>query len=1109
MTILIVGYYGFANAGDEAILAGIVDQLRLQSPGVRLIVCSGNPKATTAAFGVMAVAWNRFAEIEPALRSADLVLIGGGGLFHDYWGADPDTLLTDRHWGIAYYAGCALLAALNGKPLMLYAVGVGPLVSDYGIRLTRAACEAASLVTVRDAASRELLLRIGISGARVRVTADPAFAFRPEPISDPRAFASAGFQLRRPLLGVAVRNWSVGVNPAFFERELAAALDLYLDRSQGSVILFPFQQLQGAHEDDRAIAQRVLEQLRPTPHAAIARDALQPSQVYAAFADCQVILGMRLHALIFAATLRIPSVALSYDPKIDALPSPAFTLDVKSIDARTLSRALIDAIPTMPASVDDLAARARETASLALQLLASPPAQPHLSADALDLLRRGISSQIRSVQDARTETEQAESRLAGFDRENQSLRAHLREREAHLTNLNTRSEAALNAALDAHRAELAQVRAATLAEVDRFRSAFENELNAQRSQKAWQLMLLFRKAYTLLFRGPKTAFLGWAAGAAIGKWGSLQEFEPRFPDISTYLPDTLRFPANAPRPPAAPQRNPPQTNRYDILILAIIDFDFRFQRPQQIAAEMARRGHRVFWISPTRFVDPSSSDPFQIVSLREHLWEVHLRCPSADIYLGELRPDHVTAMTSALAALRDEWGIGENAVLIQLPFWRRLALQMRRELGSKLLYDCMDDWETFQNMGTFNVSEEKALVGECDILVVTGAELCDKFQGQGLAPVLVRNGADFAFFAEAKPADLLPGVPHPIIGYFGAIADWIDLDLVFDVAQSRPQYSFVLIGQIFGRDTSQLQALPNVFLLGNKRYEDIPAYLLHFDACLIPFLLNQVTKSTDPVKLYEYFSLGKPVVATDMAELGQCGDLVYIGRGAEDFAQKIDQALSPPDAALRERRIHFAESNTWASRVDQLDRATSALFPPVSILIVTYNSAAFIQGCLDSVLANTAHPACEIIVVDNASIDGSRALLERYPGIKLLALSTNTGFAAANNRAAQEAAGAYLVFLNADTLVPPGWLHILLAHLDRDPSIGQICPVTNFAGNEAKINVSYSNQKQMEDFTDTRRRTERGRVLDVEVSSSVLLSRTPGRLDPCGGAGYRLRHGNV
>src|SRR4029079_8909568 len=128
------------------------------------------------------------------------------------------------------------------------------------------------------------------------------------------------------------------------------------------------------------------------------------------------------------------------------------------------------------------------------------------------------------------------------------------------------------------------------------------------------------------------------------------------------------------------------------------DFDFRFQRPQQIAAEFARRGHRVFWISPTRFLPASSTKPYDVLPLRDNLWEIHLRSRQPDIYLGELTSDDVHTMSQALEHLYRDWTIVAPTVLIQLPFWRRLALKLRAAYGSQLLYYCMDDWETFENM---------------------------------------------------------------------------------------------------------------------------------------------------------------------------------------------------------------------------------------------------------------------------------------------------------------------------------------------------------------------------------------------------------------------------
>ena len=1191
--IFLVGYYGFGNIGDEAILSTILAEFRARQPDLRMVVASGNPQNTTAEHGVEAVGWNDMAAIHRAVQAADLVVVGGGGLFHDYWGVDPDTFLTGKHWGVSYYAGPALLATLYRKRLMLYAVGVGPLYSAHGIKLTRLAAQAAHAITVRDAGSKTALEDLGIPAGQIQVTADPAFAFQPALTSSLASAVNQDFVLRRPVLGAAPRYWSIGVHPDFLERELAAAFDLFLQQTGGTVVLVPCQNLSGERENDRATATRILEHMRLRERAAITGGPATPDQVYSWLKDCDVVLGMRLHALIFAAMAGVPAAALSYDPKIDEIVKRLghghFSLDVKDFTGPELASQLVRALGRGEQSreaaglvVADLRKAAADNVSIAFGLLEAPQAEMNLSPESFDLMARSlftgsqfVSQWQEAVQTAardaarfaedrdwlQNENKLATQQVARLEQEKQAVSGKLAEttglyqaaeeaaarehklateqlatisgrlKEAEETvarnaakfaedrdwllsekslvsqqlaevarqrqaaeqenralaqklgeaDLRRRALEEARSALqtvvanlrakvqlsDAHReaeesrnqfaARLRQAdeaRGFVQGEIDLYRSRFENELAVYRSQRAWKAMLVCRKAYTLYHRS-MAQFLGWVLGLPFVRTGPLEEHDLTFPDIANYVPATFRrswldiktpdiktpdIEMSQPAESAlSTVETPPQRDQYDVLILAIIDFDFRFQRPQQIAAEFARRGHRVFWISPTRFLPASSPKAYEVLPLRENLWEIHVRSRQPDIYMGDLQPDVVNAMAEALGDLYRDWTIAEHAVLAQLPFWRRLALELRAAHGSKLLYDCMDDWETFENMGKFNVSEEKHLVQECDVLVVTGAELQRKYQAQGLNPVLARNGADFPFFSQARPNDLLAGVPKPIVGYFGAIADWIDLDLVYAVAKSRPQYSFAMIGQVFGRDISQLESLPNVRMLGSKPYADIPAYLYHFDACTIPFLINQVTKATDPVKLYEYFSLGKPVVATNMAELGQCGDMVYIGHDPEDFAGKLDLALSETDADLPRRRIEFARANTWSSRVEDIDRAIRRAFPLVSILIVTYNSAAFVRPCLDSILRNTSYPSYEVILVDNGSTDDTVELLNGYAGrdsrMRVFALPQNLGFAGGNNHAARQSRGEHLIFLNIDTMVTSGWIERLLRHARQDPSL--------------------------------------------------------------------------
>jgi polysaccharide pyruvyl transferase CsaB len=1062
-SVFIAGYYGFENAGDEAILRCMVEHLRALRPGLDIAVASGSPEETAARYGVRGVPWNEIQAVRGAVEQCTLVLVGGGGIFHDYWGVDPDAFLTDRHWGPVYFAGPALLAMLYEKPLMLYAVGVGPLVSEHARGFTRAACDAANTITVRDAGSKELLEAIGVAGGKIAVTADPAFAFSP----DGCAAAAGPAPGPCPIVGVSLRPWAIGAYPEFWQREVAAALDAFLEKHGGSILFLPFQTHAGERENDVAVAERVRSAMRAPDAVRVLTDS-SPEALYAATGKCDVVLGMRLHALVFAFLNRRPFVALSYDPKVGEFLHAAgiegFSTDITAVDARRLAamldRALADG-KRFGAPLDglrhDFARLARENACAAIKLLETPGGA-HMAQSAAPLLARSLKVQ---------QTENAELKAQRTAAVNERDIA-VNERGIALAELHSARKLLADGAagLAAHRSRMA------------------SELKAYRSQRAWTAMLAIRKAYTLLTRDGKLAFGKWLLRLPFAGLGPLAPYELPFPDVAENVPPALlERPSTHGAPAIGRQR------KYDLIVLAIIDFDFRFQRPQQIAAQFARDGHRVFWISPTRFLPPSSAEPYRLTPLRDNLWEIQLRGRQPDIYLGRLSAELMASMAAGLRQLCRDGAVSESVALIQLPFWRQVALRLRQDRGCAVVYDCMDEWATFPNMGEFNVSEERQLVREADVLAVSGRTLLEKFRAAELQPVLARNGVDFAFYNQPHPSVSGLRASKPVIGYFGAIADWMDLELVRSAALARPQYSFVMVGQVFRDDISRIE-LPNVHLLGSKPYAEIPSYLEHFDVCVIPFVLNEVTKATDPVKLYEYLARGKPVVATAMTELAECGDLIYIARDADDYAVQLDRAVAENDPAQRERRVAYAAANTWERRCQTLDAAIRGVFSLVSIVVVTHNSVEFVRPCLESIAAETSYPNYEVIVVDNASTDGTLEAIRAQmasraagnPRVKVQELPANIGFAAANNAGAQAAAGDYLVLLNSDTIVTSGWLGRLLRHLQRNPEVGLVCPVTNFAGNEAMIEIAYVSAEEMQTFAQELARSNEGRLLDIEVA---------------------------
>jgi glycosyltransferase involved in cell wall biosynthesis len=469
------------------------------------------------------------------------------------------------------------------------------------------------------------------------------------------------------------------------------------------------------------------------------------------------------------------------------------------------------------------------------------------------------------------------------------------------------------------------VRVSTQLGIAAFQKQFREELGEYKKQRAWRLMLLARKAYSLACMrgwGGRWRLAKWLAAAPFRGFTGLEEYDLAFPKLAAYLPPAADQPLiDAALPAVTKRQSFPQSPRpeaFDVLILPVFDYEFRYQRPQHLAAEFARAGHRVFWISPSR----RAIQRYEARPLMENLWEIRLGGVIPDLYAGELEETGVEQLCQCLAELYEDAGMTASCAILQLPFWRPLAIQIRSRFGTRLIYDCMDKWAAFPGFGDFNRRQETALWKDADLLVVTAQSLGENARKAGVTPVVIPNAVDYSFVSKPRAGNMLQEYKRPIIGYIGAIAEWFDYKLFHTVARLCPSYSFILIGgyglenHVFGDQVRRLRSLPNVHLLGHKDYTEIPDYLAAFDVCIIPFVINEVTTATDPVKIYEYFSQGKPVVATPLPELQRCGSLVALAATAEEFASKLDEALANREAVATERRIRFAQENTWRRRYE-------------------------------------------------------------------------------------------------------------------------------------------------------------------------------------------------
>lgn len=236
---------------------------------------------------------------------------------------------------------------------------------------------------------------------------------------------------------------------------------------------------------------------------------------------------------------------------------------------------------------------------------------------------------------------------------------------------------------------------------------------------------------------------------------------------------------------------------------------------------------------------------------------------------------------------------------------------------AQVVYDCLDDLRVHSEparLARFEAWERELLARASASLAVSPALGAD-LESKGARNVRVLgNGVCFdEFLRRSRPPD--PRGPRKRVGYLGALYEWVDLDLLAHAARSLPEHEFVLVGPVRrGIDVSALSALPNVSLPGYRAYPDVPKAMASFDVALIPFKEGVVARAADPIKIYEYFCFGTPVVTTPVSDVERLGDLLYVASGPEAFVGAIRAALAEDRSDLRDRRIAYARANDWSER---------------------------------------------------------------------------------------------------------------------------------------------------------------------------------------------------
>ncbi len=252
-------------------------------------------------------------------------------------------------------------------------------------------------------------------------------------------------------------------------------------------------------------------------------------------------------------------------------------------------------------------------------------------------------------------------------------------------------------------------------------------------------------------------------------------------------------------------------------------------------------------------------------------------------------------------------------------------------LGERLsVYYCIDDYAALPDVNPQAIrAMDEDLTRRADVVFVASSTLLETKLRLNPRTHVSPHGVDLGHFGRALAADAVPppdiaGLPRPIVGFFGLIERWIDLELIDYLAVQRPHWSFVLIGRVAVPE-NEVPRRRNIHFLGKRSYDELPAYGRHFDAAIIPYRLTQQVIHANPIKLREYLAMGRPVVSVSTPEIDKYADVVEIARSNPEFLARLDGVLSrahTPEEA--QRRVARVAGESWDLRLQEVMRIVDA-----------------------------------------------------------------------------------------------------------------------------------------------------------------------------------------
>jgi glycosyltransferase involved in cell wall biosynthesis len=356
-----------------------------------------------------------------------------------------------------------------------------------------------------------------------------------------------------------------------------------------------------------------------------------------------------------------------------------------------------------------------------------------------------------------------------------------------------------------------------------------------------------------------------------------------------------------------------------IICVSSIRWDCLKQRPQQIMQSLSDKS-KIIYIEP-------DYDPIKLLKYRlkhkkamERIRKINdnlfIVIPLVPFSCRKIPKLHKIIQKyfyfKKLARIAQKLGFENSTLWLYDP----LSIDYLGQFKEKyVIYDCLDEQVAFSDCHQKVGEYEQKIISKADVVLTTAQGLYSRISTVHNNVYLVRNGAEYEHFA-VPPKQR---TSQKVAGFIGAVYDWVDIEMIEYAALKLPHIMFELIGPV-KTDIEKLRILSNVVIHNQQAYSILPSFIKRFDVCLIPFKINQLTKNVNPVKLYEYFASGRPVVSTNIPEVAAYKPYVYCVDSKSEFVESILSALNENDENLINERRKIARENSWDARCEQIRR---------------------------------------------------------------------------------------------------------------------------------------------------------------------------------------------